>query len=372
MKRTVAIIIFVVAIISAKAQNLESSMRYWDEGKLTWEDFEKRSFEGEGRSYLSPIYHAEYKTIKHGNLKYHKYVTRTAFDKSNTWVRTEYISDRLLRYNQLILDIAEATRKDLQKDLNSNSNYSKSYIYEHYTNKALNTIIKLAEESKGGDDVSIIERYEKEIEPKLAETCSDSIPELKLKNWGAGYQIGYSTGIFTGAGRELLKSHHNFSIGLLFSYKRSHFIIDMEAGGGKIRQDIPMEVRNKESVKNVIWPAGENCGHTSIDIDYGYAVYDGAWLKVCPFVGVGASIFSKDLQEEDEKVSTNMGGLQILAGVNLNWKFSRTLSPLTYNESSIRTKIYAARTNLMKGMEPVWSINAGIAFDFYGRGPKKE
>jgi hypothetical protein len=162
------------------------------------------------------------------------------------------------------------------------------------------------------------------------------------------------------------------TIGLLFSYKRSHFIIDMEAGGGKIRQDIPMEVRNKESVKNVIWPAGENCGHTSIDLDYGYAVYDGAWLKVCPFVGVGASIFSKDLQEEDEKISTNMGGLQILAGINLNWKFSRTLSPLTYNESAIRTKIYAARTNLMKGMAPVWSINAGIAFDFYGRGPKKE
>lgn len=373
MKKTIAILILLAAAaVYAEAQDINSSIRYWDEGKLTWDDFEKRNFEGEGRSYLSPLYHTEYKTVKHGNLKVRQYVTRTAFDKSNTWVRTEYISDRLLRYNQLILDIAEAMRKDLQRDLNQNTNFSRSYIYEHYTNKGLNTITKLAEESKGGDDISVIERYEKEIAPKLAEVSADTIPQPKLKNWGAGYQLGYSAGVFTGDGALLLSPHHNLTLGLLFSYRRSHFIIDMEVGGGKARQDILMTGTANGVSKDVVWPAGKNYGHSGIDFDYGYAVYDGSWLKVCPIVGVGISTFNKEIQDGEQKISTTIGGLQLLAGINLNWKISRTLSYNTYNETAIRTKIYAARTNLMKGMNPVWSINAGIAFDFYGRGPEQK
>lgn len=371
MKKTIAILILMAAAaVSAKAQDIDSSMRYWDEGKLTWDDFEKRNFEGEGRSYLSPLYHTEYKTVKHGNLKLRQYVTRTAFDKSNTWVRTEYISDRLLRYNQLILDIAEATRKDLQRDLNLNTSFSKSYIYEHYTNKGLNTIMRLAEESKGGDDISVIERYEKEIAPKLAEVTADTIPQPKLKNWGAGYQLGYSTGIFIGDGNELFKPHHNMTLGFLFSYKRSHMILDMEIGGGRIRQDMLMTGSSNGVSKDVIWPAGDTFGRTAIDLDYGYAVYDGAIVKVCPIVGAGVSILSKEIKNGEETISTTMGGLQLLAGINLNWKISRTLSYNTYNETSIRTKLYATRTNLIKGMEPVWSINLGLAFDFYGRGPE--
>lgn len=372
MKRTVTIIILMVAaIVSMKAQTLEESVRYWDEGKLTWDDFEKRNFEGEGKCYLSPVFHTEYKTIKTGNLKYRKYITRTAFDKTNTWVRTEYISDRLLRYNQLILDIAEANRKDLDRDLNLNTNYSRSYIYEHYTNKGLNEVTKLAEESKGGDDITVIEKYEKEIASKLAAVEKDSIPDPELKNWGAGYQLGYSTGIFTGAGNELFKPHHNMTLGFLFSYKRSHMILDMEIGGGKTRQEMLMTGSANGVSKDVVWPAGESFGHTGIDLDYGYAVYDGAIVKVCPIVGVGVSIMSKEFKEGDETISTTMGGLQVLAGLNLNWKFSRSLTYNTYNENAIRTKLYAARTNLIKGMEPVWSVNLGLAFDFYGRAHKQ-
>lgn len=58
MKKTIAILILLAAVaVSTKAQDINSSIRYWDEGKLTWDDFEKRNFEGEGRSCLSPLYH---------------------------------------------------------------------------------------------------------------------------------------------------------------------------------------------------------------------------------------------------------------------------------------------------------------------------
>ena len=109
MKKTFAtLILLALAAFASQAQGIDESMRYWDEGRLTWDDFEKRNFEGMEKSYLSPIYHSEYKARKYGNLTHRSHKIRTGFDKSDTWVRTEYISDRLLRYNQLILDIAEA------------------------------------------------------------------------------------------------------------------------------------------------------------------------------------------------------------------------------------------------------------------------
>ena len=370
MKKTFAILILALAAFASHAQGINESMRYWSEGKLTWNDFEKRNFEGIEKSYLSPIYHSKFSTQKHGNLTYRGYQIRTGFDKSSTWVRTEHISDRLLRYNQLIFDIAEAYSREMQNEINSNSGYGTSYVIEHYANKGKNMIEKLAEESKWGDDISVIERYEREFAEKLQVMPADTIPQIKLKNWGGGYQIGYSAGIFTGAGKELLKPHHNITLGFVASYKRSHFILDMEMGSGKTRAELPLIGYVNGSKQEITLPAETGLGHVGIDLDYGYAVYDGSFLKACPFVGVGASIFNKDLDNGDETTTANLGGLNLLAGLNLNWKLKRVLSSMTYNETAIRTKIYAARTNIVKNAAPVWSINLGIAFDFYGRGPE--
>ena len=370
MKSIFTIILLALATSVSYAQGIDESIRYWDEGKLTWGDFEKRNFEGIDKCYLDPIYHTRYQTKKYGNLSYKSHTVRTGFDRSDTWVRTEYISDRLLRYNQLVLDIAEANAREMQKELNSNSGYSPSYIFEHYVRKGKNQIEKIAEESKWGDDITVIEKYEREYAEKLQETPADTIPQINLKNWGCGYQIGYSTGIFTGIGNELFSPHHNMTIGLAVSYKRSHFLIDMEMGSCRTRTDLPMITHIDGERREIVWPAGSGIGRMSMDLDYGYAVYDGSILKACPFVGVGYQMFDEEINDGDRTITTSISGLNLLAGLNLNWKFKRVLSTMTYNESAVRTKIYAARTNLIKDAAPVWSVNIGIAFDFYGRSPQ--
>ena len=371
MKKSFTIIILAFAAFVSHAQGIDESIRYWDEGKLTWDDFEKRNFEGVDKSYLDPIYHTRYQTKKYGNLSYKSHTVRTAFDRSDAWVRTEYISDRLLRYNQLILDIAEANAREMQKELNSNSGYSPSYVFEHYVRKGKNLIEKIAEESKWGDDITVIERYEREYAEKLQETPADTIPQIKLKNWGGGYQIGYSTGIFTGLGKELLSPHHNMTLGFAASYKRSHFILDMEFGSCRTRADLPLIAPIDGGEREIVWPAGSGIGHMSMDLDYGYAVYDGSILKACPFVGVGYQMFNEEINDGDKAITTSVSGLKLLAGLNLNWKFKRVLSNMTYNESAVRTKIYVARTNLIKDAAPVWSVNIGIAFYFYVRSPQR-
>ena len=370
MKNIFTIILLALAASVSYAQGINESIRYWDEGKLTWDDFEKRNFEGVEECYLDPIYHTRYQTKKYGNLSYMSHTVRTGFDKSDTWVRTEYISDRLLRYNQLILDIAEANAREMQAELNSSSGYSPSYIFEHYVRKGKNLVDKMSEESKWGDDMTVIERYEREYAQKLQETPADTIPQIKLKNWGCGYQIGYSTGIFTGIGKELFKPHHNMTLGFTASYKRSHLILDMELGSCQTRTDLPLVAEISGEEREIVWAACSGVGRMDIDLDYGYAVYDGSILKACPFVGVGMNMFNKEMNDGDKTFTASISGLNLLAGLNMNWKFKRVLSNMTYNESAVRTKIYAARTNLIKDAAPVWSINIGIAFDFYGRSPQ--
>ena len=103
----------------------------------------------------------------------------------------------------------------------------------------------------------------------------------------------------------------------------------------------------------------------------GNYAFAGRKMKKRDFRSLWITRISAQAKVNGMNYSQFMHGLK-LAGINLNWKISRTLSYNTYNETAIRTKIYAARTNLMKGMNPVWSINAGIAFDFYGRGPEQK
>ena len=64
MKKIFTIIILAFAAFVSHAQGIDESIRYWDEGKLTWNDFEKRNFEGVDKSYLDPIYHTRYQTKK--------------------------------------------------------------------------------------------------------------------------------------------------------------------------------------------------------------------------------------------------------------------------------------------------------------------
>ncbi len=127
-------------------------MKFWDEGRLTWDDFNKRNTDGYEKSNISTSFYRYTDTQKYGNLKVIRTKLRTALNKESTWVRTEYISDKLLRYNQLVFDMAEATRQEMQNEIDVNlGKYSYEEILKFYRDKYNVKLQELREETMEGD-----------------------------------------------------------------------------------------------------------------------------------------------------------------------------------------------------------------------------
>lgn len=376
MKRNILMTALIMAMAHISfAQSIESSMKFWDEGRLTWDDFNKRNTDGYEKSNISTSFYRYTDTQKYGNLKVIRTKLRTALNKESTWVRTEYISDKLLRYNQLVFDMAEATRQEMQNEIDVNlGKYSYEEILKFYRDKYNVKLQELREETMEGDREDIILKYEQEVAGQLAKETEDSVPEFDLNNWGYSYHIGFRSAFMTGKSSMYLKPTYGISLGFDITYRRSMLSLYMGVGSGKIGADMDMIATIDGRETEVTWARGKKYSSMETDLIYGYSVIDNGFMRLAPIIGIGMNNLS---HKTDSETNTSMTGMHLLGGVDINWKLLRTASITytpwwggrTYGETSLKTRIFVARSNLMQGFNP-YSINLAIAFDLYGRGMK--
>lgn len=357
------------------AQSIDSSLRFWDEGELTWDDFNKRNTGGYEKSNISTSFQRYTDTQKYGNLKVVRTKLRTALNKESTWVRTEHISEKLLRYNQLVFDLAELTRQEMQREIDMNlGRYGYDEILKFYREKYNVKLQELHEESSEGEREDVISKYEEEVAGKLAEDPGDGIPQIEFNNWGYGYHIGFRSAFTTGKHAMYLKPTYGMSLGFDITYKRSMLSLYLGVGSGKIGADMKMTATIDRRDTEVVWERGLNYNSMETDIIYGFCVIDNSFMRLAPIIGIGMNNLSHKVEEN---TNTSMTGMHLLGGVDINWKLLRTASIAytpwwggkTYGETSLKTRIFVARSNLMQGFSP-YSINVSVAVDFYGKGVK--
>lgn len=374
MKRIIIAALLIAAALPSKAQTLESSLRYYDEGKLTWDDFNKRNTEGPDKSSISTSFHRYTDYQQDGNLKVVRTRLRTALNKETTWVRTGYVSDKLLRYNQVVFDLAEATTQEMQKEIDLNlGKYSYDDILEFYREKYTVKLQEFKEESDNGENLEVIERYENELAcVRDSQKEEDGIPEFELKNWGYSYYLGFRTAITGSKAAFYLRPTYGMSLGFDVTYKRALFNVYMGIGSGKIGSDMHLTANIDGRESDLIWPQGERYNSTEMDLMLGYSVIDNSFMRLAPVAGVGMNSLSHKIDDND----TSMNGLHLTAGLDINWKIRRTASIAytpwwggkTYGEFAVKTKLFAGYTRL-PGLDPL-SINLAICIDFYGRSIK--
>lgn len=373
-KALATLLILGTSALSLKAQDYESSFRLWNEGRLTLKEIPVRemwSMDNDVSTFSFEV-RPSIKKERYGNLRYRRCVTDTYIDKMNSWIKTGYDTPATLKYMQVGFDIVEATRRRLQNELDQSSAGYNDLIsfYKNVTDNALNEY-KAA--TKKGADTAAVNSYSERISRILEKDVpKDEEPIISFRKFGAGVRFGFGSEFFVGEAADYIPSLYSMLMGFEVSVSRFRFNLDMQYGfGGAYKKDIPYTKANP--VHN--WSKGEKSEGGSITQSFSYAVVDNKRIVLSPMFGIGAGFLDRKDRylpgNADEGRHEEIAGFRMLAGVDFDWKMARYLSnnPFLgkdYWESDLRFMVYAAKTWLGSPCD-TWSINVGVAYNFYGR-----
>ena len=356
------------------AQDFDSTIKRWNDGPLTWDDFTVYSGGYPTVSYLDYNWHAHKVTTKTGNLKVTRMQTECYMSPVSSWVNPNHKDPYTLLYQQTAFNYVELCRRQLQKELDFNDKgNSASELNQFYYSKADRFILRLHEETDQGQDTSMVRFYDVQVREELDEFPKESdIPVFQKKDWGLGLLCGYGNEFRLGSAADFVLPKHGIYAGFSVSYKNVYLTLTgLSAFGGKN----PKEITHNGDV----WPAGAKQKGGVFGIDLSVPVIDGTWVKLAPFVGTGVgyieTVIGKDEKGKDKTYWMN--GLRFSAGMSLDIKYKRWLdlsghdlyyamsvrTDKGYSESSIRFLAYVAHTNFAQPIGPSWSINFGLAFN---------
>ena len=374
MKRILTFTAAIFAAVTLFAQDFESTIKRWNDGPLTWDDF---SVYSGGYPYISSLeysWHANQINTKTGNLKVTRIQTECYMNPVASWVNPDYKNPSTLLYQQVAFDYVELCRRQFQKELDHIYGNTVSELSQFYYSKADRFIAQLREETDQGRDTAMVRFFDVQVKEQLEEyPKDDDVPEFQKKDWGLGLLCGYGNEFRLGTAADFVHPLHGVYGGFSFSYKNVYLTLSAVAGPcGKN----PQEITHKGNV----WQLGAKQSGGTFELNLSVPVIDGPWVKLSPFVGAGLGYVETVIgQDANGKDQTDwMTGSRFSAGMSFDIKYKRWLdltghdivyyamsvgSVRGYSESSIRLLAYVARTNLAQPIGPAWSINFGLAYN---------
>lgn len=362
MKKLLSIIIILITcsnLVSAQENN--DDIRYWKDGKLSIKDFK-----GEPKTYIiSELnYNFGYKTHKlYTKDTTYVYIKGDSYMyKNSSWINKNYNNNDYLKYNQVIFDLIELQTRKLQDKLyksNTVIDY-KSDLSKH--TQILNTNIKdFKIASKEGENKNIIDEWANKVNDELKEYKSNSIPKYTKSNWGYGMHLGFGASYFSNSLGDYFSNSLNLEFGFDLAYKKSNLFLDFTLGGNKVE---------KTYINKNIWKKDDNLRLSSIDLTYGYNVFNNSKFKISPFIGIKYIDFSQGSKDDDDLV--HLDDVNFVIGLNTDFKIKTFvyLIPNFYSqkeitELSIRTRVYIARNKFYSDLKG-YSINFAVCFNMFG------
>lgn len=374
-----AIALFLTAF-QATAQNYkEMYLKEWNkDNPLEWNDFSIRHLPDSQSAYsdLSLNLTTVITTTRKRNLIIKIRNAELTMNKLLSWYDPDRCDNWELRKQQVIFDIAEYHRRQLQKDYNDHRNFIINTDYESLMD---NSIELFREESNNGEDTVMTAEYEKKYRMMLdsigscdydTNAIEDKITGVKRYS-AAEYYIGYNNETYFGTIAEGLKPLHGISFGFDIYYMR--FMLNMQIsfmGSGKLKtNDFYFDSSN-----NYAWRKGYSATERNLNLDLGYILYDGPYFSLTPFVGIGQSAVKQktnlmkdpDNDHNYEIITSKIKGFKTQAGVNLDWKYYRYHGPSPYAvtfELKTRFKVFGAITDF-EPYHSSYSLNAGLILTY--------
>ena len=282
MKRILPIIALLVFTSVVHSQN---NKRYWNEGKLRWNDFRVISTTEPQKSYLQYTI-AYYPDSKDSNGIRYKYYKADAYMlPHSSWVNDQYMNSQNLLYNQVIFDFIEVTRRRMQATLHTScrSDQFQSLLEEH--NLALsNRIGQFRKATSDGEDSAALALYKEQVDRELSALQVSDLPHYELRPFNGEIFVGLGTVLNTGSLNNLFPSSGamlNFGLGL--GLNRHSLIVDCAIGSAAAKSDASVGSHNFQSEQRY--------RTLFTTILYAYRIIDSDKLSLRLMAGIGGNEF---------------------------------------------------------------------------------
>ena len=165
--------------------------KYWDEGKLTWDDFQDTLSLKGVPSAFNAFLRIEKTEKRDGNTRTIRPEAQACFDKRHSFADRQIQNENLLRLFQLKYDLLEMYRRRLQTELNlgvvgiAADNRTRQYM-DLYTEQSK----KAEQETENGQNEIKLQEWEFYVTKELIENPAPSIPRISPRRFGYGFYLG--------------------------------------------------------------------------------------------------------------------------------------------------------------------------------------
>ena len=344
---------------------MEATVRYWDEGPLTYADLSAR------KSELPKISEFQYNISwttsdwKQGNTRFRVPVSRSYLNPYASWVHPDFRTEAMLQYIQTGFDYVEICRRRAMRELMQGSTFGQGSVMKFHLDVADSFMAKLKDETQQGQDAAAVQDYARRVKAELAQTEEVLYDDLRVdpRGFGMGMHWGIGSEFYTGPVTEYLTPIVGLDFGFDFCFSRINLYIGGLLGlGGRYKQAIARD--------GYQWNAGERMKGGNIEVSLGYTVFDSQWWKVAPFAGIGVGFIDYPYHPGNpDKKSDEISGFRYQAGISADLKFSRVVDYVQalegLSETSVRSRLYVART-AFPTPAPSWTVNFGLSVNMLG------
>ena len=344
---------------------MEATVRYWDEGPLTYADLSAR------KSELPKISEFQYniswttKEWKKGNTRFRIPYSRSYLNPYASWVHPDFRTDAMLQYIQTGFDYVEICRRRAMRELMQGSTFGQGSVMKFHLDVADSFMAKLKDETQQGQDAAAVQDYARRVKAELAQTEEVQYDDLRIdpRGFGMGMHWGIGSEFYTGPVTDYLTPIAGLDFGFDFCFSRINLYLGGLLGlGGRYKQAIARD--------GYQWNAGERMKGGNFEVSIGYTVFDSQWWKVAPFAGIGVGYIDYPYHPGNpDKESDEISGFRYQAGISADLKFSRLVDYVQalegLSETSVRSRLYVAHT-AFPTPAPSWTVNFGLSVNMLG------
>ena len=361
--KQIYVLLFFCCCISFRS-NAQNEKKYWIEGKLSWNDFQDKYLEIGGSLpdyYISYVFEnskiENYKVIRHKAIAY--------LNKSLSYV-TEYAKkEQILAYHQVEFDIVEVYRRKLQTELYQIENLTNlKPTFEENMQQLQMELENFRYATHYGSNLPVLQKWETGVTQKLNSMPVDPLPKFEVKSFGFGIFMGPEYTAFSGNFNNYLKPTPSFALGLEMNYKKSLLTLNATLGEAKLKKDLTLDEQ---------LTTDKNYGFTLANVTYGYSFVNNEKYKITPFFGIGVNQISETVDEKEKKDSFLQNAFSTNYGVNLDYKFAKSLNTIpTFGNSKmmsyfyVRSRFHVSHANFAPHFKGT-SYNLGVNFGMYIR-----
>lgn len=338
------------------AQTYNESMRYWDEGPLTWEDIPLKPNKDNRTCDLNFRWLAEREKYRPAwNTVEYVVRPRVAMDKSLSWHNLEEKTPQALRFDQLVFDINELYyRRFLTEYLSDENTRSFETLHSFYSDQNTARWIEVMQDTDEGRDSTMLRYHELKVAEDLADASYPSMSKKGNVRLGLTIELGAMANLFTSTPAATFGPAYGFDLGIGFRTKRHEAGMFVFGGGGTLHTDY---INGSQT-----WHKGDSYEHRTVFFAYEYNIIDGTFFNIAPMAGFGGRILDWTEVKKNDNPDSIYEETVAMIGLDTKFKLYREINGDGITEHRIGLKVFGAKDFARDGLN-AWSINIGLNYN---------